>query len=118
MHNEFEQMDKEYIVNVYNRLDAVLDHGKGSVLYDVDGKEYIDLSAGIAVNIFGVCDDVWQQAVIAQLGKLSHISNVFYTEPQIILAKKLCEKTGMKKVFFSNSGAEANECAIKTARKY
>ena len=117
MHNEFEQMDKEYIVNVYNRLDAVLDHGKGSVLYDVDGKEYIDLSAGIAVNIFGVCDDVWQQAVIAQLGKLSHISNVFYTEPQIILAKKLCEKTGMKKVFFSNSGAEANECAIKTARK-
>lgn len=115
---EFEQLDKEYIINVYNRLNAVLDHGKGSVLYDVDGKEYIDLSAGIAVNIFGVCDDVWKNAVEAQLDKLSHISNVFYTEPQIILAKKICEKTGMKKVFFSNSGAESNECAIKAARKY
>jgi acetylornithine/N-succinyldiaminopimelate aminotransferase len=115
---DFKALDKEYIVNVYNRLDAVLDHGKGSILYDVNGKEYIDLSAGIAVNIFGVCDDVWKDAVIAQLNKLSHISNVFYTEPQIILAEKLCQRTGMKKVFFSNSGAEANECAIKAARKY
>lgn len=115
---DFEKMDKDYIVNVYNRLDAVIDHGKGSVLYDVNGKEYIDLSAGIAVNIFGACDDVWKDAVIAQLNKLSHISNVFYTEPQILLAKKLCEKTGMTKCFFSNSGAETNECAIKTARKY
>lgn len=115
---DYKQMDKDYIVNVYNRLDAVVDHGKGSIVYDVNGKEYIDLSAGIAVNIFGVCDDVWKQAVEAQLDKLSHISNVFYTEPQVILAKKLCEKTGMKKVFFSNSGAEANECAIKAARKY
>lgn len=111
-------MDKEYIVNVYNRLDAVIDHGKGSLVYDVNGKEYIDLSAGIAVNIFGACDEIWQQAVTKQLGKLSHISNIFYTQPQVILAKKLCEKTGMKKVFFSNSGAESNECAIKAARKY
>lgn len=115
---DFKAADKEYIVNVYNRMDAVLDHGKGSVLYDVNGKEYIDLSAGIAVNVFGVCDDVWKDAVTAQLNKLSHISNVFYTEPQVILAKMLCEKTGMKKVFFSNSGAESNECAIKAARKY
>lgn len=111
-------MDKEYIVNVYNRLDAVIDHGKGSLVYDVNGKEYIDLSAGIAVNIFGACDEIWQQAVTKQLGKLSHISNIFYTQPQVILAQKLCEKTGMKKVFFSNSGAESNECAIKAARKY
>ncbi|MGE1062353.1 acetylornithine/succinylornithine family transaminase [Megasphaera paucivorans] len=115
---DYKALDKEYIVNVYNRLDAVIDHGKGAVLYDVNGKEYIDLSAGIAVNIFGVCDDVWKNAVISQLNTLSHISNVFYTEPQIILAEKLCKKTGMKKVFFSNSGAEANECAIKAARKY
>ena len=115
---DFKAADKEYIVNVYNRMDAVLDRGKGSVLYDVNGKEYIDLSAGIAVNVFGVCDDVWKDAVTAQLNKLSHISNVFYTEPQVILAKMLCEKTGMKKVFFSNSGAESNECAIKAARKY
>ena len=115
---DFKAADKEYIVNVYNRMDAVLDHFKGSILYDVNGKEYIDLSAGIAVNVFGVCDDVWKDAVMAQLNKLSHISNVFYTEPQVILAKMLCEKTGMKKVFFSNSGAESNECAIKAARKY
>ena len=115
---DFKEMDKEYIVNVYDRIGSVLDHGKGSLLYDVDGKEYIDLSAGIAVNVFGVCDDVWKDAVITQLNKLSHISNVFYTEPQVLLAKMLCEKTGMKKVFFANSGAEANECAIKTARKY
>ena len=115
---DYKNLDKEYIVNVYNRIGTVLDHGKGSLIYDTEGKEYIDLSAGIAVNIFGVCDDVWEQAVIGQMKKLSHISNVFFTEPQAVLAKKLCEKTGMKKVFFSNSGAETNECAIKTARKY
>ena len=118
MAEDYKALDKEYIVNVYNRIGAVLDHGKGATLYDVDGKKYIDLSAGIAVNIFGVCDDEWIQAVETQLHKLSHISNVFYTEPQTVLAEKLCQKTGMKKVFFSNSGAEANECAIKTARKY
>ena len=118
MAEDYKALDKEYIVNVYNRIGAVLDHGKGAILYDVEGKKYIDLSAGIAVNIFGVCDDEWTQAVETQLHKLSHISNVFYTEPQTILAEKLCQKTGMKKVFFSNSGAEANECAIKTARKY
>lgn len=118
MAEDYKNLDKEYIVNVYNRVGAVLDHGKGAILYDVDGKKYIDLSAGIAVNIFGVCDDVWIHAVETQLHKLSHISNVFFTEPQTVLAEKLCQKTGMKKVFFSNSGAEANECAIKTARKY
>lgn len=118
MAEDYKTLDKEYIVNVYNRVGAVLDHGKGAILYDVDGKKYIDFSAGIAVNIFGVCDDVWIHAVETQLHKLSHISNVFFTEPQTVLAEKLCQKTGMKKVFFSNSGAEANECAIKTARKY
>ena len=118
MAEDYKTLDKQYIVNVYNRIGAVLDHGKGATLYDVEGKKYIDLSAGIAVNIFGVCDDEWIQAVETQLHKLSHISNVFYTEPQTVLAEKLCQKTGMKKVFFSNSGAEANECAIKTARKY
>ena len=112
MVEDYKTLDKEYIVNVYNRVGAVLDHGKGAILYDVDGKKYIDLSAGIAVNIFGVCDDVWIKAVEAQLHKLSHISNVFFTEPQTVLAEKLCQKTGMKMVFISNSGAEANECAI------
>ena len=98
MAEDFKTMDKEYIVNVYNRLDAVLDHGKGSVIYDVNDKEYIDLSAGIAVNIFGVCDDVWKEAVINQINTLSHMSNVFYTEPQVLLAKKLCEKTLPKNI--------------------
>ena len=85
---------------------------------DETGKQYIDLGSGIAVNTFGVADEVWQQAVIAQLGKVQHTSNLYYTEPCAVLAKMLCQRTGMKKVFFSNSGAEANECAIKAARKY
>ena len=105
---DYKNLDKEYIVNVYNRIGTVLDHGKGSLIYDTEGKEYIDLSAGIAVNIFGVCDDVWEQAVIGQMKKLSHISNVFFTEPQAVLAKKLCEKTGMKIVIFSKYGEETN----------
>lgn len=92
MAEDYKTLDKEYIVNVYNRVGAVLDHGKGAVLYDVDGKKYIDLSAGIAVNIFGVCDDVWIKAIETQLHKLSHISNVFFTEPQTVLAEKLCQK--------------------------
>ena len=92
--------------------------GKGSLVWDESGKEYIDLSTGIAVDIFGVADESWMAAVTAQLGTLQHISNLFYTQPCVKLAQMLCEKTGMKKVFFGNSGAEANECAIKAARKY
>ena len=93
-------------------------HGKGSLVYDENEKEYIDLSSGIAVNTFGYADDVWQAAVTAQLGTLQHTSNLYYSEPCAVLASMLCEKTGMSRVFFSNSGAEANECAIKVARKY
>ena len=111
-------IDKEFVANTYNRFDLQLVSGKGALVYDETGKEYIDLGSGIAVNTFGVADPVWQQAVIDQLGKLQHTSNLYYTEPCAMLAKLLCEKTGMKKVFFSNSGAEANECAIKVARKY
>ena len=92
--------------------------GKGSLVYDETGKEYIDMGSGIGVTAFGIADEEWQQAVIEQLGKLQHMSNLYYTEPCAMLAKMLCEKTGMKKVFFANSGAEANECAIKAARKY
>lgn len=92
MAEDYKALDKEYIVNVYNRIGAVLDHGKGAILYDVEGKKYIDLSAGIAVNIFGVCDDEWTQAVETQLHKLSHISNVFYTEPQTILAENCAKR--------------------------
>ena len=111
-------LDKKYIANTYNRFPIEADYGKGAFLYDKNGKEYIDLGSGIGVNIFGYCDDMWSSAVCKQLAKLQHTSNLYYTEPSVKLAKLLCEKTGMKKVFFSNSGAEANECAIKAARKY
>lgn len=111
-------LDKEYIANTYSRLPVAFESGKGSVLKDTDGKEYIDLGSGIAVSTFGIADDEWVSAVTEQLSKLQHVSNYYYTEPQAKLAALLCEKTGMKKVFFGNSGAEANECAIKAARKY
>ena len=112
------ELDKSYIAGTYKRFPVVLKHGKGSLVYDENEKEYIDLSTGIAVNTFGYADDEWQAAVTAQLGTLQHTSNLYYSEPCALLASMLCEKTGMKKVFFSNSGAEANECTIKVARKY
>lgn len=110
--------DNTYIANTYARFPLQIVKGKGAVAYDETGKKYIDLGAGIAVNSFGYADDVWQEAVIAQVRALQHTSNLYYTEPCVKLAKMLCERTGMCRVFFSNSGAEANECAIKTARRY
>lgn len=110
--------DKKYIANTYARFDVNIVSGKGSVFYDENGKEYIDLGTGIAVNTFGFCDESWKEAVVSQLDKFQHTSNLYYTEPCVTLAKLLCNKTGAKKVFFSNSGAESNECAIKVARKY
>lgn len=112
------EIDKEYIANTYARFPVELVSGKGAILKDSDGQEYIDLGAGIAVNVFGVADDEWLQAVTNQLGTLTHTSNLYFTEPCSTLAKMLCERTGMKKAFFGNSGAEANECAIKVARRY
>ncbi len=110
--------DKEYIINTYNRFDVAIKEGKGSTLYDVDGKKYIDFSSGIGVNAFGVNDKEWVDAVCYQASQIQHISNLYYTIPQIRLAEILCEKANMKKVFFCNSGAEANEGVIKAARKY
>lgn len=115
---DFEQQDKEYIANTYGRFNVCFEKGKGSLLWDVEGKEYIDLGSGIGVTAFGVDDDEWSKAVIAQTHALNHISNLYYSVPQIKLAELLCKRTGMKKVFFCNSGAESNECAIKAARKY
>ena len=115
---DIKQIDKEYIAGTYARFPVQLACGKGALIKDENGKEYIDLGAGIAVNTFGYADDEWTAAVTAQLGKCQHTSNLYYSEPCALLAKTLCERTGMKKVFFGNSGAEANECAIKTARKY
>ena len=112
------ELDDKYIAHSYGRFDVCLTKGKGSVLYDEDGKKYIDFTSGIGVNSFGICDEIWRDAVEEQLGKVQHTSNLYYTEPCAKLAKLLCEKSGMKNVFFSNSGAEANEGMIKLARKY
>ena len=112
------QKDKEFIAGTYARFPIVISEGKGSLLKDEAGKEYIDLGTGIAVNTFGAADNDWINAVTAQLNKIQHTSNLYFTKPAAELAEMLCNRTGMKKVFFSNSGAEANECAIKVARKY
>lgn len=112
------EKDQKYIAHAYHRYPVCFVSGKGSILTAEDGKEYIDLGSGIGVDIFGIAHEPWMAAVEKQLHTLNHISNLYYTKPDAELAELLCEKTGMKKVFFSNSGAEANECAIKTARKY
>ncbi|MBQ6718062.1 MAG: aspartate aminotransferase family protein [Clostridia bacterium] len=111
-------IDKQYVANTYNRFQIELVKGKGSHIVDINGKEYIDMGTGIGVTAFGFADDEWAAAVSKQAATLQHTSNLYYTEPCAKLAKVLCEKTGLKKVFFSNSGAEANECAIKVARKW
>ena len=110
--------DKKYVASTYARFDLEITRGKGSLVYDSDGREYIDLSSGIATNTFGMCDDAWVAAVTEQLSKLQHTSNLYYSEPCSTLARLLSEMTGAKRTFFSNSGAEANECAIKVARKW
>ena len=115
---DIKELDKTYVANTYGRADVVFVRGSGAEVYDDRGRRYIDLGAGIAVNAFGLADPVWVEAVTAQLSKLQHMSNLYYTEPCARLAEVLCRRTGMRKVFFGNSGAEANECAIKTARKW
>ena len=112
------EMDQAYVAGTYKRFPVEIVSGKGSRVVDVSGKSYVDMGSGIGVTAFGFADDAWIAAVTEQLGKVQHTSNLYYTEPCAQLAKLLCEKTGMKKVFFSNSGAEANECAMKVARKY
>ncbi|MBQ7547214.1 MAG: aspartate aminotransferase family protein [Clostridia bacterium] len=112
------ELDTAYVAGTYKRFPVEIVRGKGSVVEDVNGKKYIDMGSGIGVTSFGIADDVWQQAVIDQISQVQHMSNLYYTEPCARLAQMLCARTGMKKVFFSNSGAEANECAIKVARKY
>lgn len=112
------ESDKTYLAATYKRFDVCITGGNGSVVYDKNGKEYIDLGGGIAVNTFGIADKEWINAVTHQLNQVQHTSNLYYSVPNVMLAEMLCNRTGMKKVFFSNSGAEANECAIKAARKY
>ena len=115
--NTFE-LDKTYIAGTYKRFPIEIVSGKGSLGKDADGKEYIDMGSGIAVTSFGVADEDWIAAVEKQIRSVQHMSNLYYTAPCAKLAEALCRKTGMAKVFFSNSGAEANECAIKAARKW
>lgn len=112
------EQDKKYIMNTYARYDACIVKGKGATCYDINNKEYIDFTSGIGVNSLGFADDAWVEAVTNQAKNLAHISNLYYTLPDVELAKLLCEKTGYSRVFFGNSGAEANEGAIKVARKY
>ncbi len=115
---DLKTIDQTYIANTYARFPVEIVSGKGSEVFDETGKRYIDLTSGIGVTAFGVADEEWVKAVTEQLCKVQHMSNLFYTAPDAMLAQMLCERTGMKKVFFANSGAEANECAIKVARKY
>ena len=112
------EKDLKYIMHTYGRYDVALKSGKGAVAYDENGKKYIDVSSGIGVNSLGYCNDGWVQAVTKQAGTIQHMSNYFYSEQSSNLAEKLCNLTGLSKVCFGNSGAEANECAIKIARKY
>ncbi|MEF2919899.1 MAG: aspartate aminotransferase family protein [Acutalibacteraceae bacterium] len=116
--NQIKADDSQYIMSTYGRFNTALVKGKGSKVWDVDGKEYIDFTSGIGVNCLGYSDDGWSKAVAQQAGTLQHISNLYYSPLQTELAKQLCNITGFSKVFFANSGAEANECAIKIARKY
>jgi acetylornithine/N-succinyldiaminopimelate aminotransferase len=116
--NQIFSDDKEYLASTYARYPVAFKEGKGCKLYDFDGKEYLDCATGIGVNIFGINDEVWKEAVKSQIDNIQHVCNLYYSQPQAELAKALCLKTGASKVFFGNSGAEANECAIKTARKY
>lgn len=116
--SELQVRDTRFIANTYGRFPVEVVSGKGSVFKDGEGKKYIDLGTGIGVTAFGACDKKWNSAVKKQLSKIAHTSNLYYTEPCVTLAEMLCNRTGLKKVFFANSGAEANECAIKVARKY
>ena len=116
---DWTKKDKAYIVGTYNRNDLLITEGKGSRCAGEDGREYIDFTSGIGVNSLGFCEDTWVEAVTDQAKKLQHTSNLFYTQPQILLAEELVFRSEiMKKAFFCNSGAEANETAIKVARKY
>ena len=115
---EIKALDEQYVMHSYGRFQVAIDHGKGATVWAVDGKEYIDFSAGIGVCSLGYGDPGWVEAVSTQAAKLGHISNLFYTEPYAKVAHKLCVRTGMSNVMFGNSGAEANEAMIKLARKY
>ena len=116
--DRIKKLDAEYIVHTYNRYDIVVDHAEGAVITDADGREFIDLCSGYGANSLGYNNEAWLEAVISQLRRVQHTSNLYYSEPGALLAEKLVKRSGLCKVWFANSGGEANEAAIKTARKY
>ena len=116
--NKIKEQEHQYIAPTYARFDVAFVRGDGATLYDDTGKAYTDMGSGIAVNVLGYGNELWEKAVCDQAGKLAHISNLYYTQPQALLAENLCKRSGLSRAFFGNSGAEANECAIKAARKY
>ena len=115
---EIKALDEGYVLQTYGRNQVAIDHGKGATLWDTEGKEYIDFTSGIGVCSLGYANEAWAKAIYDQAMKVGHISNLFYTEPYAKLASKLVPAAGMAAAFFGNSGAEANEGMIKTARKY
>ena len=117
-YEEIKALDEQYVMHTYSRFPVAVDHGKGATVWDTEGKEYIDFTAGIAVSSLGYNNEGWVNAITQQASKLGHISNLFYAEPYAKVAQKLCTRTGMSNVMFGNSGAEANEAMIKLARKY
>ena len=114
---EIRALDQQYVIHTYNRFPVAIDHGQGATVWDVEGKEYIDFAAGIGVCSLGHGNQKWVQAITDQASRLGHISNLYYAQPYVQVAQKLCTRTGMSKVMFANSGAEANEAMIKLARK-
>ncbi|MCD8331114.1 MAG: aminotransferase class III-fold pyridoxal phosphate-dependent enzyme, partial [Oscillospiraceae bacterium] len=117
-HEQLKALDRQYVMQTYGRLDVDIDHVKGATLWNSAGEKYIDFTAGIGVCSVGYGNESWQKAIREQAAKLGHISNLFYSEPYIKLAQRLCQRTGMANVFFANGGGEANEGMIKLARKY
>lgn len=115
---EIKDQDQRYIIHTYGRVDVALTKGRNATAWDVDGKEYIDFTSGIGVNSLGYSDPGWAAAVAKQAGEIQHLCNYYYSPQNTALAEELCKAAGMAQAFFSNSGAEANECAIKIARKY
>ena len=116
--NEYMEQTEQYVLHTYNRFPLVIDHGEGVHLYDTDGKAYLDFAAGIAVYALGYSNDDYKKAVKDQVDKVIHVSNLFYNVPMGSAAEKLAKASGMDKVFFTNSGTESIEGAIKVARKY
>ena len=115
---ELRELDHQYVIQSYGRNPIAVDHGRGATLYGSDGREYIDFASGIGVLSVGTANPKWTQAVSEQADRLGHISNLYYSEPYVRLAEKLCTRSGMAAAFFGNSGAEANEGIIKLARKW